>query len=166
LKTLGGITWHWFSRWKQWIYRGQRPSRLARIQNSFWAIVHSAGIAPGVLATLQVTGRKSGRMISLPVAIATVDGQRYLVSMLGDDAQWVKNVRAAHGNAFIRSGKRTKVLLEEVPVEQRAPILKAYLKRAPGARPHIPVDKDAPLSEFEAVAALFPAFRIVTKQAQ
>jgi deazaflavin-dependent oxidoreductase (nitroreductase family) len=148
------------------MYRGQRPNRIARIQNRFWAFVHSLGIAPGVLATLQVTGRKSGRMISLPVAITTVDGQRYLVSMLGNDAQWVKNVRAAHGNAFIRSGKRTEVLLEEVPVEQRAPILKAYLKRAPGARPHIPVDKDAPLSEFEAVAALFPAFRIVTKQAK
>ena len=86
--------------------------------------------------------------------------------MLGEDAQWVKNVRAAHGIAFIRSGRRTKVLLEEVPVEQRAPILKAYLKLAPGARPHIPVDKDAPLSEFEAVAASFPAFRIVAKQAK
>jgi len=146
------------------MYRGQRPSRLARIQNSFGAFVHSSGIAPSALATLQVTGRKSGKIISLPVAIATVEGQRYLISMLGDDTRWVKNVRAAHGNAGIRSGKRTEVVLEEVPVGQRAPILKAYLKRAPGARPHVPVDHDAPLSEFEAIAALFPAFRIVTKQ--
>ena len=148
------------------MYRGQRPNWVARLQNNFWAVVHSLGVAPGVLATLEVVGRKSGRMISLPVAIATVDDQRYLVSMLGNEAQWVRNVRAAEGKAFIRSGKRTEVLLEEVPVEQRAPILKAYLKLAPGARPHIPVDKDAPLSEFEAVAAAYPAFRIVVKKAK
>ncbi len=148
------------------MYRGQRPNWLARMQNTFWAFVHSSGIAPGLLATLEVTGRKSGRIISLPVAITTVDGQRYLVSMLGDDAQWVQNVRSAQGKAFLRSGTRTEVLLEEVPVGQRAPILKAYLKLAPGARPHIPVDKEAPLSEFEAVAASYPAFRIVTKQAK
>jgi hypothetical protein len=166
LKTLSHFARNWFYRWKQWMYRGQHPNWLARIQNNFWALVHSSGIAPDVLATLEVTGRVSGRTISLPVAITVLDGQRYLVSMLGEDAQWVQNVRAAHGIAFIRSGKRTKVLLEEVPVEQRAPILKAYLKLAPGARPHIPVDKDAPLSEFEAVAASFPAFRIVAKQAK
>ncbi len=70
--------------------------------------------------------------------------QPYLISMLGNEAQWVCNVRAAHGKAFIRSGKRREVLLEEVPVEQRAPVLKAYLKRAPGARPHIPVAADCP----------------------
>ncbi len=100
-------------------------------------------------------------MIALPVAVTEIDQQRYLVSMLGNDAQWVLNVRAAHGEAFIRSGQRMKVRLEEVPVAQRAPIIKEYLQHAPGARPHIPVDKDAPLADFETIAASFPAFRIV-----
>lgn len=40
-------------------------------------------------------------------------------------------------------------------------MLKAYLKQAPGARPHLTVHKDAPLSEFEQVAAQFPVFRVV-----
>lgn len=154
---------NWFYQLKQWMYRGQRPNWIARILNNFWAWFHSAGIAPNWLATLEVTGRKSGKLIAVPVVIASVDGERYLVSMLGDDAQWVQNIRAAHGKAFLRSGKRVEILLEEVPTEQRAPILKAYLNVAPGARPHIPVDKDAPLSAFEAVAAAYPAFRIVTK---
>jgi hypothetical protein len=35
------------------------------------------------------------------------------------------------------------------------------LRRAPGARPHIPVDKDAPLEEFEAIAARIPVFRVL-----
>ena len=47
------------------------------------------------------------------------------------------------------------------PRIKRAPILKAYLQRAPGARPHVPVNKDAPLSEFEQVAAHVPVFRVV-----
>jgi deazaflavin-dependent oxidoreductase (nitroreductase family) len=146
---------------KRWMYRGNRPNWLAHILNKGWEVVHSSGILPNFLATLEVMGRKSGKIISLPVAIAIVNEQRYLVSMLGNEAQWVLNVRAAHGKAAIRSGRRTEVVLEEVPAAQRAPILKAYLQRAPGARPHVPVNKNAPLEEFAAIAADFPVFRIV-----
>jgi hypothetical protein len=39
--------------------------------------------------------------------------------------------------------------------------LKVYLERAPGARPHIAIDKDAPLSEFEKIAPALPVFRVV-----
>ena len=121
----------------------------------------STGVASNYLVTLEVTGRKSGRIFSLPLVMAIVDGQRYLVSMLGDNVQWVHNVRAAGGKAVLRHGHREEIRLEEVPAGQRAPILKAYLQRAPGARPHVPVDKDAALSEFEKIAAAIPVFRVV-----
>jgi deazaflavin-dependent oxidoreductase (nitroreductase family) len=152
--TLGGFT--------RWLYRGQRPSWIARILNRAWAAVASSGIASNYLVTLEVTGRKSGRTISLPLVVAIVDGQRYLVSMLGDNVQWVQNVRAAGGRAVLRSGGREEVQLEEVPPGRRAPILKAYLRRAPGARPHVPVNKDAALAEFQRVAAAFPVFRLAS----
>lgn len=145
---------------KRWIYRGNRPHWIARVLNRFWEFVHSSGLIPNWV-TLEVIGRKSGKVISLPVAVTPLNGERYLVSMLGDTAQWVLNVRAASGSAWIRSGRRTEVLLEEVPSEQRAPILKAYLQRAPGARPHVPVSKDAPLAAFDAIAESFPVFRIL-----
>lgn len=148
---------------KRWLYRGNRPGLIARILNSGWAAIHSSGLASSDWLTLEVTGRKSGRVISLPVVAAPVNGERYLVSMLGEDAQWVQNVRAAGGKAYIRRRGLTEVRLEEVLVEQRAPILKAYLQRAPGARPHMLVNKDAPLAAFEAVAAAFPTFRIIQK---
>jgi len=125
------------------------------------AVIASWGVTPDYLVTLEVTGRRSGRTISLPVVVAVVDGQRYLASMLGEDVQWVRNVRAAGGSAVLRSGGREQVQLVDVPVDQRPPILKAYLRRAPGARPHVPVDKDAPLEEFEKIAASVPVFRIV-----
>jgi hypothetical protein len=93
--------------------------------------------------------------------MAVVEGERYLVSMLGAEVDWVRNVKAAGGNVTLHHGRREVVHLEEVPADRRAPMLKAYLKRAPGARPHLPVDKDAPLSEFEKVAEQFPVFRVV-----
>ncbi len=91
---------------KRWLYHGHRPNWIAKILNRTSAAVFSSGVAPDYLATLEVTGRKSGRTISLPVVMAVVDGQRYLVSMLGNDAQWVQNARAAAGIAVLRSGDR------------------------------------------------------------
>jgi len=90
-----------------------------------------------------------------------IDGERYLVSMLGGEVGWVRNVKAAGGNVTIRHGRREKVHLEDVAMDQRATVLKAYLMRAPSARPHFSVDKDASLSEFERVAAQFPVFRVI-----
>jgi len=147
----------------RWLYQGQRPNWIARIMNRACAAVASLGIADGYMASLEVIGRKSGRAASLPVVLAVVDGQRYLVSMLGDNAWWVRNVRAAGGKAVLRSGGRESILLEEIPASRRAPNLKEYLPRAPGARPHVPVSKDAPLAAFEGIAAAFPVFRVVAR---
>jgi len=146
----------------RWLYRGQRPNWIARILNRATAAVASSGVASNYLVTLDVTGRKSGRIASLPLVMAVVDGQRYLVSMLGENVHWVHNVRAAGGKAVLRSGGREEIQLEEVPTDQRAPILRAYLQRAPGARPHVPVNKDAALAEFEMIAGAFPVFRCAT----
>ncbi len=146
-----------------WLYRGGGPNRVASVINRCWAAVHALGIAPNYLVTLDVRGRRSGRMISLPLVMAVVAGDRYLVSMLGADVDWVRNVKAAGGNVTLRHGRREEVRLEEVVPDRRAPVLKAYLKRAPGARPHLPIHKDAPLSEFEQVSAQFPVFRVVPR---
>lgn len=146
---------------ERWMYRGRRPNRLARIVNRAAAVLFARGIARNYLVTLEVTGRRSGRPLSLPLVMAIVDGQRYLVSMLGENVSWVRNVRVASGKAVLHHGRREEVRLEEVPAGQRAAVLKAYLQRAPGARPHVAVDKDAPLSEFERIAAAIPVFRVL-----
>ncbi len=147
---------------KRWLYQGGRPNPLAKIINKGWAILHSLGIFPQRFVTLEVVGRKSGKVVSFPLAMAVMNGERYLVSMLGEEANWVRNVKAAQGRATLRHGISEQVLLKDVAVERRAPILKAYLRLAPGARPHIPVNPDAPLSEFEKIAAEYPVFRLET----
>lgn len=142
------------------IYRGGRPDRLARLLNRVTAWAFAAGLAPGRAAELKVRGRRTGRVISFPVAVARYDGDRYLVSMLGEEVNWVRNVRAAHGDAVLVHGRREHVRLEEVGAAGRAPVLRRYLEAAPGARAHIPVAPGAPLADFERVSADYPVFRI------
>ena len=148
---------------RKWLYRGGRPNRVARLADRFTAALSARGVGPDYLVTLEVPGRRSGRTVSLPIVVADVRGERYLVSMLGKGVNWVRNVRAAGGDATLRHGRREEVRLEEVAPERRAPVLKAYLGRAPNARVHIPVDKDAPLTDFERVAGQFPVFRIAPR---
>jgi hypothetical protein len=145
----------------KWLYRGGRPNWVATILNRCSVAVHALGVAPSYLVTLEGRGRRSGRRISLPLVMVIIEGERYLVSMLGAEVDWVRNVKAAGGNVTLRHGRHEEVRLEEVAVDRRAPVLKAYLKRAPGARPHLPIHKNAPLSEFEQVSAQFPVFRLV-----
>jgi deazaflavin-dependent oxidoreductase (nitroreductase family) len=42
--------------------------------------------------TVTVTGRKSGRTISLPIWFVWDDGKLYLLPVKGSDTQWYKNV--------------------------------------------------------------------------
>ncbi|MCE7984513.1 MAG: DUF385 domain-containing protein [Caldilinea sp. CFX5] len=147
----------------EWLYRGGRPNRVAAALNHFWAMLHTFGIAPNYLVTLEVTGRQSGRKIRLPLVMVVMNNERYLVSMLGAQVNWVRNVQAAGGNVTLYHGRREEVHLEEVAVERCAPILKAYLQRAPGARAHLPIDKDAPLAAFEQIAAQIPVFRVIRR---
>ncbi len=147
-------------KFARWLYRGQRQNAVARVLNRGAAALFARGIAPDYLVTLQVTGRRSGRTISLPLVMLVLDRERYLVSNLGADVAWVRNVKAADGQAVLRHGRTEEVRLEELPIGERPRVLKAYLRWAPGARPHVPVDKDAPFEEFEAIAARFPVFRV------
>lgn len=145
---------------KRWQYRGGRPQRWSRIENRLWAIAFAAGIMPRTSGSLAVRGRKSGKIISFPVAIAAYQGERYLVAMLGEKTNWVLNARADDGRAVLRHGRREEVRLVEDFSDQRAAILRRYLEVAPGARPHFPVDRRAPVEEFEPLVGRYPVFRI------
>lgn len=142
------------------MYAGGRGNATARRFARFWAVVHSAGPLPWRWVTLEVVGRRTGRVTRFPLGMADWEGNWYLVSMLGSDCNWVRNVRAAGGLVTLRHGRARACHLIEVPVEERAPILKRYLQKVPGARPHVPVDRNAPLTEFEAIAPRYPAFRV------
>ena len=142
------------------LYRDWHPTRLGLWVNRFWGWWSGLGLPPKFQAVLEVRGRTSGRIRSNPVVIASVDGKRYLVSMLGSSSEWVKNVEAARGDALIRQGVRRRVYLAPVRPELRAPILREYVRIARSGRTHFPLSVDAPLSAFERIADHYPVYRI------
>jgi hypothetical protein len=148
------------SGYLRFFYQDWRPTRLGKILSAAFAWVTGLGLAPQILLTLRVKSRSSGELCSTVLVVASYQGQRYLVSMLGDGSEWVRNVRAAGGEAFIKRGRSIQVVLAEIPAEERAPILKAWCQVAASGRQHLPVPHDAPLSAFEAIAADYPVFRI------
>ncbi len=92
--------------------------------------------------------------------VADFEEERYVVAMLGEHTSWVANVRAACGHVLLSQGRPEEVCLEEVPEHERPPILKRYLQIASGARPHIPVDPQAPLTAYQEIAGRYPVFHI------
>ncbi|WP_255491909.1 MULTISPECIES: nitroreductase/quinone reductase family protein [unclassified Actinotalea] len=151
----------------RWMYRSGRPNWLARPMNTLaaWQYRHGVLTFGGRGVTLDVRGRTSGRVVSLPLVLVRHEGERYLVSMLGPDVQWLRNVRADGGRAVLHAPRPEPVLLTEVPAEDRAPILRRYVELAPGGRPHIPVPVGAPVEHFAAVAERHPVLRVDRRQA-
>lgn len=113
-----------------------------------------------MLLTLQTIDRNSGRVNSTILVVATYENQQYLVSMLGEGSEWVRNVRAAEGRANVKRGHVIPVTLTEIAPHERAPILKAWTQVATSGRQHLPVPFDAPVSAFEAIAGDYPVFRV------
>lgn len=148
------------SGYLRYFYRNWHPTRFGRIWNSAYAWVSGLGLTPQTLITLQVKSRSNGRLCSTILVGAIYEGSRYVVSMLGDDSEWVKNIRAADGEAFIKRGRSRPVVLKEIPADKRAPILKAWSQIATSGRQHLPVPHSARVSAFEAIAEDYPVFRI------
>ena len=145
------------------LYPRGRPTQEAKAIHRRFV----AGPLPRILpiaSVLEVRGRQSKQEIRIPLVIVRYRGSWYLVSMFGDQSNWVKNVRASEGQAVLTHGRRRSVRLVDVPVPDRAPIIKRYLLFAMGARPHMKVRWSEPLSAFEAVAANYPVFRVERRE--
>ena len=142
------------------MYAGGRGNDEAREWARFWARVNTTKLLPQRWVTLEVPGRKSGAITRFPLGMARYQGNWYLVSMLGE-CNWTRNVRAADGLVTLRGRHTRRCRLIEVPPDDRAPILKRYLAQVPGARPHLPVDRTAPIASFIALGPTYPVFRVV-----
>jgi hypothetical protein len=140
-------------------YAGGRPNEEAKAIHRRYVAGPLPRLVP-IAAVLEVPGRVSGATIHVPLVIVPYRTRWYLVSMLGEQANWVRNIQAANGDAVLLHGRRRHVHLVEVPVERRAPIIRRYLLFAWGARAHMPVTWNSRLPEVAAVAADYPVFRV------
>jgi hypothetical protein len=147
------------SKFQRWQFRSGRPNRSARVLSRLLGIAFAAGIGPSQAATIEVRGRQTGRKISFPVVVVTYEGERYLVAMLGDKTNWVLNLRADN-HAVLLQGRRENVSLVEDFSDNRAAVLRRYLEVGAGARPFFPIDRRAPLEDFERIVDEYPVFRV------
>ena len=138
-----------------------KPSGFVKLMNAFFGRLASIGLMPKDTVLLQVKGRRSGQTRSVAVTWVEHEGQRYLVAPRGK-TEWVRNAKAAGGEVILKHRKSERVRLEEVPLEQRAPIIKSYLKRtAMVTKREFGMEPDAPIEEFEKIAGRHPVFRVV-----
>lgn len=146
-----------------------------RASNAWMRTVIHAGLPMWSFRVLGVPGRRTGRTIETPLAVFEQDGRRYLVASYGT-VNWVRNLRAAHGKATLRHGRRTEtVTAMELPVEQAAKVFRASLVSGP---PHVPkpivalyrrlfvlpyldVEPDSSSRQFLANARTHPVFELV-----
>lgn len=91
------------------------------------------GMSFGTWYILSIPGRKTGKMRSTPISVLHVNGQRYVVT--GFDTQWVKNARKVGRGVLARGRKKEPVVLVELPVEERAPILREFPRQVPHGVP-------------------------------
>lgn len=144
----------------RWFYSNWRPTWLGRIWSRSFAVLSGLGLTPQNLVSLQVEDARRGKFRSVVLVAAPINGALYIVSMLGTGSQWVQDIRAAGGRAFIRRRRLRPVLITEIPPQARAPILKAWSQIATSGRRHLPIPHNAPLAAFESIAADYPVFRV------
>jgi hypothetical protein len=143
-------------------YKDRQPTRMGRFTNRLVALWSRYGGPPAWNVELRTRGPRTGRENRVPIVIGRLDGVDYAVSMLGQGSRWVRNLRAGDGSAIIRHGRSRPVRLVEVTDNaERARAIKAYLRRAIGARPHISIAPDAPIEGFERIAGDYPVFRVL-----
>jgi len=96
--------------------------------NRLISTLTKAGISVWGSRTLSVRGRTSGEWRSTPVNVLTIGDRHYLVAARGQ-TQWVRNLRVATSGE-LRVGRRVQTFTSvELPDDEKADILRAYLKR-------------------------------------
>ena len=140
-----------------------RVNAFVRINNSIISSLLRLGVKLGSFALLRVRGRKSGKPIETPIAIFVQEGKSYLLTPYGI-VNWVRNLRAAGGEATITRTRRTeKIHAIELEPVAAAPIFREAVRSGPpgipaaifrGYRylfvlPYLNVTANSSLEEFE-----------------
>lgn len=127
------------------------------------------GLGPRDVVTLEVKGRKTGRVRRIPIVVTHHQDGDYLLALAGE-SQWVRNVRAGEGRAVIRRRGTRRARLEELAPDDRAEIIAEYLRAgerrggadsaARQARYYFGLDPNPSLEDIRAIVGYYPVFRI------
>lgn len=143
----------------------EKLPRWLKPVNRLIVALQRGGLVVGTMRVLSVPGRKSGRQQTIPVSPFVVGGRRYVVGG-SVQADWVKNARAAGRGVLARGRKKERVRLVELPIGERAPILREFPQKVPGGIPffrsmyELPKEKEALPESFASLAPQCAVFRL------
>jgi len=101
--------------------RGRAPWFVQHILNPIF-------LRTGAMPILAVRGRRTGKLIRTPINVLEMGAARYVTSPRGETG-WSRNLRAS-GECWLRlNGRDAHCRATEVPVNDRAPIIAAYLQK-------------------------------------
>ncbi len=154
-----------------------RVNAFVRLNNAVISSLVRRGIKIGSFSLLTVRGRTSGKPIVTPLVIFVQDQQRYLIAAYGI-VNWVRNLRAAGGEAALVCGRNTeKIRAIELEPAAAALVFRETLRSGPPGipavgipffhmyrslfvLPYLGVTEHSSLEEFEREVLTHPVFLV------
>jgi deazaflavin-dependent oxidoreductase (nitroreductase family) len=138
----------------------QKPTAIERLFNAVIGALVGWGIGLPNMRVLEVRGRKSGKLYTLPVDLLSQGGKLYLVAPRGR-AEWVRNAEAA-GAVVLRRGRRAESYRLRVLADAEKPaVVKAYLDEFHReVKRFFPVPAGSPVDAFVPLVSRYPAFEL------
>jgi hypothetical protein len=113
------------------------------------------------LRVLEVPGRRSGRILQVPLAVVLLGGNRYLVSPTRDRA-WARNLLAAGTGNVVAGGERERVRAVAVDdVGEAVAVLRVYVQGLTFAARQFPFAADDPAERVRAAVPSTAVFRLL-----
>jgi hypothetical protein len=139
----------------------EAPSTVERAFNRVFGALVGLGLGLRHNYLLQVPGRTTGRLVSVPVNVLELDGRRWLVAGRGR-THWVRNAEVA-GEVVLQKGRRKERCRLRVVADADKPrILGAYLDRfRTTVQRYFPVKAGAPAADFAGIAGRYPVFELI-----
>ena len=140
-----------------------KPSAIERAFGSALAWLLRLGVGPSHMRVLEVRGRKSGKVFSLPVDLLTKDGKLYLVAPRGH-TQWVRNAESAGAIVLRRGSRAQEYRLRALSDSEKPPILKAYLDSFKSeVQRFFPLPAGSPVAQLVPLVTRYPAFELTLR---
>jgi deazaflavin-dependent oxidoreductase (nitroreductase family) len=137
------------------------PSFTARVVNRSYGWITSLGFGLPNSYLLQVAGRKTGKVRSVPVNVLSYNGKLFLVATRGH-TQWSRNALVNRNVTLKRGRLRTQFRLRVVQDAEKPKVLKAYVNRFHRISGRFfPLSASSPSSAFAPIAARYPVFELI-----
>lgn len=137
------------------------PKPIEKVFNRAFGFFVGLGFGLKHNYLLQVRGRKSGSVYSMPVNLLEIDGKKFLIAPRGR-TQWVRNAESAGEITLKKGSYRQNFRLRPIPDADKPPLLKLYLDRfSTTVQRYFPVPAGSPPTAFLDLAANYPVFELL-----